>query len=300
MIQKNILDRLPIFVAVAQSLSFSTAAKQLAISPSAASQAVRDLEERLGTLLLRRSTRHINLTDAGADYLAAVAPALAQLERATQDIAGRSVEPSGPLRLTMPRAAFEWRIAPLLKSFQAAFPGIVVEVDVEGRLINIVAQGFDAGIRYGDLIEQDMVAVKIAGPSEAIVVASSEYLASIAEPLHPTDLPAHPAVVCRRELMGPITPWILSRGEEAVQVAPQAKSVVQDLVSEIDLIVRGVGIGCVPRRMIADHLRTGKLIHLLKQWSASLGELFLFFPSQRHKSAALQALITFLRSHPSD
>ena len=120
------LEGIRVFVAVARTLSFTAAAKQLSISPSATSQAVRNLEERLGTLLLRRTTRSIRLTDAGADYLAAIEPALLQLERATQDIEGRSVCPSGHLRLILPLAAFTNRIAPLLKSFQEAFPDILL------------------------------------------------------------------------------------------------------------------------------------------------------------------------------
>ncbi len=292
------LEGIAVFVAVAKALSFTAAAKQLSISPSATSQAVRNLEERLGTLLLRRTTRSIRLTDAGADYLAAIEPALVQLHRATQDIEGRSVHPSGHLRLILPRAAFTTRIAPLLKQFQEMYPGIVLELDVEARLVDIVAQGFDAGIRYGSLLERDMVAVKIAGGSTAIVVAAPAYLARRTEPIEPKDLTTHVAVVTRREMTGPLNTWKLQHGQKTIQLLPPAAMIVQDLLSEIELIVRGIGIGCVPKRMVAAELKKGTLVHVLKNWSSDLGDLFLFFPSQRHKSVALRAFIEHVRRHP--
>ena len=298
--QRNILEGLSVFVAVAETLSFTAAAGRLGISPSAASQAVRNLEERIGTLLLRRSTRSISLTDAGADYLSNAGPALAQLHRATQDIAGRSVQPSGSLRLSMPRAAFNRRIAPVLKGFQAAYPDIVVEVDVEGRLIDIVERGFDAGVRYGDLLERDMVAVKISSPSEAVLVASPEYLRSRKTPCRPADLLEHHAVVCRREMTGQIVPWVIRSGNETVRLAPPARCIVQDLVSEIELTVRGFGIGCLPIASVSDLLRSGKLTRVVAAWSVPLEPLYLYFPSQRHKSAALRAFIAFLQAHPED
>lgn len=296
--RNNSFEGITLFVAVGRCLSFTAAAKQLSMSPSAASQAVRNLEERLGTLLLQRTTRSIRLTDAGSDFLAAIAPALDQLERATQDTKARSLEPSGRLRLILPRAAFEWRIAPLLKDFLAAYPNIVVELAVEGRLDDIVVRGVDAGIRYGPLLEPDMVAVKIAGSSESIVVASPAYLSSHPKPSQPSDLTNHVAIIGCRERPGYLIPWDLQRGKETLQVLPTARVIVQDLVSEIELVVRGIGIGCVPSRVVADQLQTGKLIRLLESWSVPLGSLFLFFPGRRHKSAALRAFIEFLRAHP--
>jgi len=167
--QKDLLEGLPVFLAVAELLSFSAAARRLGISASAASQAVRKLEARVGTPLLRRSTRSISLTDTGAEYVGRAGPALRELLLATEDVAGQSGQPSGPLRLTMPRSAFDGAVAPVPAQFRAAYPA--VEVEVEGRLVDVVEQGFDAGLppappgsgapggparpRGGDVPEQD-------------------------------------------------------------------------------------------------------------------------------------------------
>lgn len=155
----------------------------------------------------------------------------------------------------------------IAEDFLTAYPNIVVELAVEGRLDDIVARGVDAGIRYGPLLEPDMVAVKIAGSSESIVVASPAYLSSHPKPSQPSDLTNHVAIIGCRELPGYLIPWNLQRGKETRQVLPPAKVIVQDLVSEIELVVRGIGIGCVPSKVVADQLQTGKLIRLLESWS---------------------------------
>ena len=296
--QRNLLESLPVFVAVAEVLSFTSAAKRLGISPSAASQAIRALEERLGTTLFHRSTRSISLTEAGADYFAEVAPALARLNRSAQDVESRNSLPSGLLKLSMPRLAFEMRVAPLLGQFQAAYPDIVMELDIEGRLVDIVKHGFDAGVRHGDFLERDMVAVKISGASEAHLVATPGYLATHAAPSSPTDLLAGKAVACRRDLEGRITPWLLRSDTESVQINPTASVIIHDLVSEIELTLKGMGIGCLPVSLIGHHLASGRLVRVLPEWTQPLEPLFLYFPSQRRKSSALRAFSDFLQSHP--
>lgn len=298
--QQNILEGVPVFVAVAEAGSFSEAARQLGISPSAASQAIRSLEERLGTPLLRRSTRSLSLTDAGADYLLAAAPALSQLRRAAEEAAGRSGRPAGPLRLSTPRAPFDLVIAPALPAFQEAYPDVSVEIAVEGRMIDIVARGFDAGLRYGDLLAKDMVAVPVAPSSEAILVASPAYLDARSMPNRPSDLLDHRAVVCRSQTTGLIKPWILQSAGETVQMAPSAATIVHDLASQIELTVSGLGIGSAPVASVSALLDAGKLSRVLPTWSTPLEALYLYFPSRRHQPATLRAFIAFLkgRSYP--
>ena len=290
------LDGLPVFIAVAEALSFTAAAQRLGISPSAASQAVRTLEKRLGTLLLHRSTRSIRLTEAGSEYLARVGPALAELQAAARDVAGRHLAPSGPLRLTVPRAAFDARVAPVLAEFCRAYPEIEVEVNVEGRLIDIVQHRFDAGIRYGDMLERDTVAVKLSEPSEAVLVAAPDHLARHGTPADLADLVAGRAVMGRGALNGRVIPWRLQSGGEPVVVAPPARVIVHDLVSEIDLAVRGLGVACLPVASIAGHLRSGALRRVLSDWRQPLASLYLYYVSQRHKSAALAEFVAFLQA----
>ena len=293
--QKNTLEGVAVFVAVAEAGSFSEAARRLGISPSAASQAIRSLEERLGTPLLRRSTRSLSLTDVGTDYLLAAAPALSQLKRAAEVAAGRGGRPAGPLRLTMPRAPFDLLIAAALAAFQDTYPEVDLEIAVEGRMIDIVKQGFDAGLRYGDFLEKDMVAVPVAPRSEAVLVASPAYLDARSMPSLPSDLLNHRAVVCRSQITGLIKPWILHSAGETVQIAPPAATIVHDLASQIELTVRGLGIVSAPAASVSDLLDAGKLSRVLPAWSSPLEALYLYFPSRRHQSAALRAFVAFLK-----
>ena len=294
--QKNALEGVAVFVAVAEAGSFSEAARRLGISPSATSQAIRSLESRLGAPLLRRSTRSVSLTDVGADYLLAAAPALAQLTRAAEEVAGRSGRPAGPLRLTMPRAPFDLLIAEALASFQDNYPEVDLEIAVEARMIDIVRQGFDAGLRYGDCLEKDMVAIPVAPRSEAVLVASPSYLDARSMPTLPTDLLGHRAVVCRSQITGLIKPWILQSAGETVQIVPPAATIVHDLASQVELTVKGLGIVSAPAASVSDLLEAGKLMRVLPTWSSPLEALYLYFPSRRHQSAALRAFVEFLKA----
>jgi len=284
-----------VFVAVAEAGSFSEAARRLGISPSAASQAISSLEKRLGTSLFRRSTRSLSLTDVGNDYLLAAAPALSQLRQAAAEASGRAGRPAGPLRLTMPRAPFDRVIAPALVEFQQTYPDVDLEIAVEARLIDIVKQGYDAGLRYGNCLEKDMVAVQVAPKSEAVLVASPGYLCDRPKPRLPGDLLDHRAVMCRSQITGLILPWSLQAVGETVQIVPPAATVVHDLASQIDLTVRGFGIVSAPATYVSDLIDAGKLIRVLPSWSSPIEPLYLYFPSRRHQSAALRAFVAFLK-----
>lgn len=297
--QKNILEGVAVFVAVAEAGSFSEAARRLGISPSAASQAIRSLEARLGTPLLRRSTRSVSLTDVGNDYLLATAPALSQLKRAAEDAAGRSGRAAGPLRLTMPRAPFDLLIANALAAFQNVYPDVAMEIAVEARMIDIVKQGFDAGLRYGNCLEKDMVAVQVAPPSEAVLVASPAYLQVRSTPKRPGDLLDHRAVMCRSQITGLIKPWVLQSAGATVEIAPPAATIVHDLSSQIELTVRGLGILSAPASSVSALLDAGTLSRVLPAWSSPLDALYLYFPSRRHQSPALRAFVTFLKDRAS-
>ncbi|MBE7209861.1 MAG: LysR family transcriptional regulator [Gluconacetobacter diazotrophicus] len=285
-----------VFVAAAEAGSFSAAARRLGISPSAVSQAIRSLEERVGAPLFRRSTRSVGLTDVGNDYLMAAAPALSQLRRAADEAAGRAGRPAGPLRLTMPRAPFDLLVAAALVAFQDRYPDVTLEVAVEARLVDIVSQGYDAGLRYGNNIEKDMVAVPVAPASEAILVASPGYLRGRATPKVPDDLLTHRAVMCRSQTSGSIMPWSLQSRGRTVQITPPAAAIVHDLASQIELAVRGLGILSAPAASVAELLDAGRLSRVLPAWSATLEALYLYFPSRRHQSAALRAFVAFLKS----
>ena len=298
--QRDTLEGVAVFVAAAEAGSFSEAGRRLGISPSAVSQAIRGLEERLGVPLFRRSTRSLSLTDVGRTYLLAAAPALSQLRQAAEEATGRGGRPGGPLRLTMPRAPFDLLIAPALAAFQDSYPDVELEVAVEARMVDIVKQGYDAGLRYGDCLDRDMVAVQVAPGSEAVLVASPAYLQARATPKNPSDLRHHRAMMCRSQSTGLIIPWNLRSADgEVVQIVPPAATIVHDLSSQIELTVRGLGILSAPAAMVSALVDAGRLSRVLPTWSSPVEALFLYFPSRRHQSASLRALVAFLKSDSS-
>ena len=299
--RRDVLEGVAVFVAVAEAGSFSEAARRLGITPSAVSQSVRGLEERLGGPLFRRSTRSLSLTEIGRAYLLSAAPALSQLRQAAEEASGQAGRPSGPLRLTMPRAPFELFVAPALVAFQEAFPDVELEIAVEARLVDIVKEGYDAGLRYGDSLDRDMVAVQVATGSKAVLVASPGYLGGRSAPAAPGDLHDHRAIMCRSQGTGLVIPWTLRSGGETVQIVPQAPSIVHDLVSQIGLAARGLGIVSAPVAMVLNRLDAGDLIRMLPAWSSPMDPLYLYFPSRRHQSAALRALVAHLKrfAYPS-
>ncbi len=200
----------------------------------------------------------------------------------------------------MPRAPFELLVAPALVAFQDAHPDVELEIAVEARLIDVVKQGYDAGLRYGDHLDRDMVAVPVAPRSEAVLVAAPVYLDARSMPKLPNDLLDHRAVMCRSQVTGLIIPWALQSTGESVQIVSLAATIVHDLASQIDLTVKGLGIVSAPAAIVADLIGAGKLTQVPPAWSSSMEALCLYFPSRRHQSAALRAFVAFLvKTDPS-
>ncbi len=298
---RDLLDNVPIFLAVAEARSFTRAAHKLGISPSAASQAVRALEARLGTPLLMRSTRSLSLTAAGATYLDRAGPAFMALTDVTLETIGLSARPAGPLRLTMPRFAYDGIVGPALMAFRRSYPEVEVEIEVEGRLVDIVENGFDAGLRFGDLLAKDVTAVKVLPASESLLAASPAYLASHPAPPTPSDLLEHDTVVCRSRTTGIIQPWLLVAADLGVscRIDPKAPAIVGDIATETDLIVRGHGISCLPSYCIDRLLQDGKLVRVLPGWSVPLEPIYIFYPSRRRQTPALRAFVEHLKQFGS-
>ncbi len=187
-------------------------------------------------------------------------------------------------------------IADTLVGFKDAFPEVELEIAVEARLVDIVKQGYDAGLRFGNHLEKDMVAVQIAPPSTAILVAAPAYLAKRSMPESPSDLLQHRAIVCRSQITGSIIPWTLVSAGDRMQISPSDTTIVHDLASQIDLAVRGLGIVSVPSAMVTELIDRGDLSRVLPLWSSPMDALYIYFPSRRHQSAALRAFVGFLKS----
>ena len=293
--QRDVLEGVPVFVMVAEAGSFSAAARRLGISPSAVSQAIGGLEERLGAALFRRSTRSLSLTDIGEEYLRGAAPALSMLRQAADDAKGSGGRPAGPLRLTMPRAPFELLVAPVLVAFQDAYPDVDIEIAVEARFVDIVKEGYDAGLRYGNCLQQDMVAVPVAPPTEAILVASPGYLERSGAPGAPADLLAHRALMCRSQSTGAIIPWRLRSESDLIEILPRSVTVVQDLASQIELAIRGMGVLSAPLNCTSNLVTAGKLSRSLPDWSTLMESIYIYYPNRHHQSRTLKAFVEFLR-----
>lgn len=203
--------------------------------------------------------------------------------------------PAGPLRLTMPRAPFELLVAPVLAAFRETYPGVGLEIAVEAKLVDIVKEGYDAGLRYGNCLEQDMVAVPVTPPTEAILVASPGYLERRGVPEMPADLLEHHVLMCRSQSNGAIIPWRLRSGGDRVEVLPRSVTVIHDLASQIELAIRGMGVLSMPSDSACGLLLSGKLSRVLPGWSTPMETLYLYFPSRRNQSKALKAFVDFLK-----
>ena len=291
---RELLEGVPVFLAVVKARSFTRAAKKLGVSPSAASQAVRSLEARIGTPLLSRSTRSLSLTAAGEAYVGRVSSAFATIEDATREAMGRASQPSGLLRLTMPRAAYDGAVAPALQDFRRKHPLVEFEVEIEGGLVDIADRGFDAGLRYGHLLAKDMVSVEVFGASMLVLVAAPRYLDDRPSPLTTADLAQHDAIVCRDRATGTISSYLLECGEQSFRYDPDKPMIASDLVLQIDLTLAGHGISCTPIQCVRDAIEAGRLTHVLPAWAAPLQPIHLYHPRRGSANAALQAFVTLL------
>jgi LysR family transcriptional regulator, regulator of peptidoglycan recycling len=283
------------FVAVAEHASFTKAAKQLHLSTATVSQTVRALEERLGVRLLNRTTRSVAPTEAGERLLAQLRPLLDDFESAVESVNAFRDKPAGRLRLTVPPPVASLVLGPLLARFLTEYPDIEVDISVDSAMVDIVAGRFDAGIRIGERVARDMIAVRITNNVRSAVVASPAYLAQHAAPRTPDELEAHNCIRVRFP-GGEFAPWeFLVDGQ--VRAWDVAGSVI---ANEADLAIRaaldGVGLLYVLSEYVATMVADGRLVAVLDHCIPPPSDgFFLYYPSRRQNPAALQALIEFLR-----
>lgn len=295
-VRQDQLDGLVAFLTVAEHQSFSAAAARLGVSPSAVSQQIRHLEQRLGIVLFNRTTRSVGLTEAGRRYLEKIAPSLRELVAASDEIGDPDAEPSGLLRLNVPRAGYMIVLQPVLRAFLDAHPRISVELSLDNRLVDIVASGFDAGIRFGDLVEKDMVAVKIGPPVRAFVVAAPGYLAAHGTPVHPRDLLQHACIGFRHVTTGQIERWSFARGGERIELQVSGRVILNDSSALVQAALDGLGIAYMINGYIERFIAEGRLARVLASWSPPLPGLMLYYPDRRRVPPKLRAFIDFLRS----
>jgi DNA-binding transcriptional LysR family regulator len=289
---------LALFLAVARHRSFRQAAVERGVSPSAVSHALRAIEERLGVRLLNRTTRSVALTEAGERLFARVSPAFRDIDDALEDLNAFRGRPAGTLRINAARQAAQLALMPVVTSFLAAYPEIRVEVVIEAALTDVVAAGFDAGVRFGERIAADMIAVPLGPRQRSAVIASPEYLARHPMPRTPHDLRSLPCIRYRFS-SGVLYRWEFERGgdEIAVEVDGPLTLSEQDLM--VDAALNSLGLAYVFEGQVEALLAEGRVVRVLADWCPYYPGFFLYYPSRRQVPAALRAFVDFARARPS-
>jgi len=285
---------LAVFVAVADTRSFTRAASKLGLSTSAISHAMTGLEERLGLRLLHRTTRSVAPTAAGERLLAALVPAMDGVAAALAGLAELREEPAGLVRLTVHRDAVARLLAPRLPELARKFPKVVLEIVADDNLVDIVAERFDAGVRLGEMLDKDMVSVRIGPDERAAIVASPEYFTRHPRPKTPQDLRQHRAANYRLA-SGALYKWELEQGDRQLTVAMESAVIANEPGPLVAAALGGVGLAYTLESHVAAHVAKGALIRVLEDWCPPFPGSFLYWPSRRHMTPALRAVIDTLR-----
>src|SRR5262245_49815657 len=287
------LRDLEAFLAVAQTRNFRRAALERQVSVSSLSQRLRDMEERLGVRLMNRTTRSVALTEAGELLLARIAPAMNDVSGALEEVRGLRGVPSGRLRINAPPPAVDLVLAPMLGPFLEAYPQVELEIVGQSGFIDIVDAGYDAGVRYGEHLEQDMNAVSLGPPQRYALVTSPDYLARHGRPKHPRDLLGH-ACIRVRFSSGAILDWEFEKAGRAVKLSPPAKLVVNHPEPAMRAARDGVGFWLTFRDYVDEAIASGALVSVLDDWCTPFPGPFLYYPSRRQPPPALAAFVAFV------
>jgi DNA-binding transcriptional LysR family regulator len=288
---RDLLGHLPIIVCVARHRSFAAAAAELGMSPSAVSHAVRTVEDRLAAPLFARTTRSVSLTEAGARFLAGLEPALADIHQAIERLTAERGEVTGLLRINTLRVVLDMALIPILATLARQHPRLTVEINADQTLVDIVAQGFDAGIRLRRAIQQDMVTTRLTGSFKAILVASRDYLDVRGTPKLIADLQQHNCIGLRLGESGGIFEWELIDRKKPVVVKTSGTALVTDTMQALSLALAGVGIAYVAEPLARRYLREGSLEWLLPQSATEYDGMFLYYPKRASLAPKLRAFI---------
>src|ERR1700742_2615024 len=293
-VRQGALDGVEAFLSVALHRSFSKAAADLGVSPSAISQAIRTLEARIGAALFIRTTRSVGLTEAGERFISRAKPAFEELVAASEDARDLGQRPAGLLRLTVPRAVVPILLEPLIASFCQAYPEVEVEIVASANLVDIAAEGFDAGIRLGQFVEADMVAVRLTPSFPLAVVGSPGYLRRRQRPERIDDLRQH-ACLRVRHSNGSIAPWSFVKDNQAVEVIVSGPFIANDVPTLLGAAVEGLGLAQVPGPIAAGAVKAGQLVRVLEPFAPMTPGVFLYYPGHRQIMPKLRAFIDHVK-----
>jgi DNA-binding transcriptional LysR family regulator len=285
------------FQLIAQHGSFTRAARELDVTPSALSQSLRHLERKLDVRLLQRSTRRVGLTEAGRDFLARIAPAMAVIDDAMENARQHGQRPEGTLRLTLANPRI---LSHLIPAFMHAYPDITLDLRVETRLVDLIDEGLDAGIRLGESLQKDVVAVPLGGPNRSRVVGSPAYFRRHGTPMHPRELSAHNCVRFRFRPGGPIHQWEFAErgGVNAgrwFDVHVDGNLIVNDHATIVEAARQGAALAQVFEEHVADDLTSGRLVSVLDTWLPPYDGWYLYYPSRFQVPPKLRVFIDFMR-----
>ena len=289
------LDSLDAFVSIVRCGGFRAAAVERGVSSSALSQTVRTLEKALGIRLLNRTTRSVAPTDAGERLMERLAPALDDIRLALEGLDQLRDRPSGTLRINAPGPAVDHVLCPLAFDFMRTHPDVKIEIVSDAAIVDIVEQGFDAGVRFGRQVAQDMIAMPLGPPLRYAMVASPEYLGRRGTPSTPHDLTRHDCIG-RRFPGGTLATWRFEKDGNVLEVTPEARLTLGSAHQELQAALAGQGIAHVFDDYATDHVESGSLVEVLSDWSAKLPSWFLYYPNRRHHSAAMKAFLEHITS----
>ena len=289
------LDGLMAFWKVAERRGFTAAAAELEVSPSALSQAIRQLEARVGVRLLHRTTRSVSLTEAGEAYLARVGPAIDQVLEAGEELNVLQGRPAGTLRLNAARISTAMVLQPMLAGFLRKHPHVQLELTTDEGFVDIVERGFDAGVRMGESLHRDMVAVPLGGPVTVAVVASPEYLQRVPAPRHPDELVRHNCVRVRFGGTGVIYKWEFQIDGRLVEYEVKSNLTISDTLFSVDAALEGVGLAYTFEQLALPHIRAKRLKRVLTSFSPTFPGFYLYYPSRSNQPTKLKALIEYAK-----
>jgi DNA-binding transcriptional LysR family regulator len=292
--QENFND-LAAFAVVAKERSFTRAAAKLGVSQSALSQTIRGLEERLGLRLLTRTTRSVSPTEAGGRLLLTIAPRFEEIEQELAALSALREKPAGTIRITAGEHPALSVLQPALKRFLPDYPDITVELIVDYGLTDIVAEGYDVGVRLGEQVAKDMIAVRIGPEMRMAVVGSPAYFDRHPQPKTPQDLTAHNCINMRLPTYGGLFPWGLEKDGREVKVRGEGQLVFNNLGLRLSSALDGLGVAYMPEDQVLAHIAAGRLIRVLEDWCPRFPGYHLYYPSRRHSSPALALLVEKLR-----
>ncbi|OJT17631.1 LysR family transcriptional regulator [Archangium sp. Cb G35] len=290
-----LLPQLQVFLVVARLRSFSGAARELGVSTPAVSQAVRQLEKQLRVVLLTRTTRSVSLTEAGRRLVEGAGPALGQALATLTEVSARPGEAVGRVRLSVPRAAVPYVITPVVPTFRERHPRVEVEAVIEERFVDIVAEGYDAGVRLSEAIERDMVQVRLTDAFRFVVVGTPDYLERHGTPQRPEDLLRHECITFRMGSTGVLYAWELERGSRNWRVPVRGGVITNDNQMSVALAEQGLGLAYALEPMVAEQLRTGRLKRVLEAYAPTVPGFFLYYPSRAQRSPALRLFVDVAR-----